>query len=34
MDGRLEGVSQPLCSSLALEVPDEFNKGNLILHQQ
>ena len=28
MDGRLENISKALCSSLALEVPDVFNKGN------
>lgn len=29
MDGRLENISKALYSSLALEVPDVFNKGNL-----
>ncbi|KAM6396824.1 NADH-cytochrome b5 reductase-like isoform 4-T8 [Pluvialis apricaria] len=30
VDGRLENISKALCSSLALELPDVFNKGNLL----
>lgn len=29
MDGRLENISKALWSSLALELPDVFNKGDL-----